>query len=136
MILLPYVYTVSTLQHITVHSYTILTIGGIQLWSEEIDLSGVEDSLSVNDLYTDSIQQYGDLCLCSIDSQKTTLSDFFTWNELTTTDTDTFCWRTLYTFGENQNWLPHPNEYIGEYSYQTICDHIRKTSKPSSLSIK
>ena len=68
-----------------------------------------------------------DICLCSINTEKTVLTDFFTWNEIS--DQDTFCWRTLYTFGEKQNWLPHPNECIGDYSYQDICELISKDQK-------
>jgi hypothetical protein len=125
MILLPYIYHVTTLQSIPVHSYTILTIGGTQLWTESD--STVTDILECNDLYTDHVTETPDICLCSINTDKTVLTDFFKWNEIS--DSDTFCWRTLYTFGEKQNWLPHPNDYIGDYSYQQLCDLIAKDQK-------
>jgi hypothetical protein len=120
MILLPYLYRVTTVHQIPVHSYTILTIGGTTLWSEEEgDPMAI---LNANELYAESITHRSDVYLCSIDLQKTKVTDFYKWNEIT--DPDMFCWRTLYTFGEKQNWLPHPNECIGEYSYQMLCDMI------------
>ena len=122
MILLPYVYTTTIVNGIHVHSYMILTIGGTTLWSEEIDHSEIESTLAANDLYTDSIQNKDGVVLCAIDRQKTTLHDFYKWSEIT--DPSTFCWRTFYTFGEKQNWLPHPHETISGYSYQTLCSMI------------
>lgn len=123
MIILPYIHKTNTVNRIVVHSYTILTIGGVQLW-EESTIESIVDLLEANDLYADSIQKYNDIYLCSIDLQKTNIAEFYKWSEITETDTETFCWRTLFTFGEKQNWLPHPDEVIGEYSYQAICDMI------------
>jgi hypothetical protein len=122
MILLPYVHAVKMVNFIPVHSYTILTIGGKQLWTEDTLEDSVEQILINNDLYVDSIKQHGDVYLCRINIAKTNMTDFYKWNEIT--DPDTFCWRTLYTFGEQQNWLPHPNNKIGTLSYQTICTLI------------
>ena len=129
MILLPYVHTIKYVNQIPVHSYMILTIGGKQLWIEDLNRSiedlvedQVEQILINNDLYVDSIKQNGDVCLCRINTEKTKMADFYKWSEIT--DPDTFCWRTLYTFGEQQNWLPHPTNKIGTLSYQTICTLI------------
>ena len=126
MILLPYVHTITSVNQIPVHSYMILTIGGKQLWKEDLveDLKEdpVEQILVHNDLYVDSITHHGDVCLCHINTEKTKMADFYKWSEIT--DPDTFCWRTLYTFGEQQNWLPHPPNKIGTLSYQTICTLI------------
>ena len=129
MILLPYVHTIKHVNQIPVHSYMILTIGGKQLWIEDLNRSiedlkedQVEQILINNDLYVDSIKQHGDVCLCHINTEKTKMADFYKWSEIT--DPDTFCWRTLYTFGEQQNWLPHPTNKIGTLSYQTICTLI------------
>jgi hypothetical protein len=129
MILLPYVHNIKYVNKIPVHSYMILTIGGKQLWIEDLNRSiedleedPVEQILINNDLYVDSIKQHGDVCLCRINTEKTKMADFYTWSEIT--DPDTFCWRTLYTFGEQQNWLPHPANKIGTLSYQTICTLI------------
>jgi len=123
MIIIPYIHTTKMINMIPVHSYTILTIGGIQLWEEQ-SIESPNQLLEANDLYTESIQKHGDIYLCSIDLRKTKIADFYTWNEIAETDTDLFCWRTLYTFGDRQNWLPHPDKWIGEYSYQIICDMI------------
>lgn len=137
MILLPYVHTIKHVNQIPVHSYMILTIGGKQLWIEDLDRSiedlkedleedlkedQVEQILINNDLYVDAIKHHGDVCLCRINTEKTKMADFYKWSEIT--DPDTFCWRTLYTFGEQQNWLPHPTNKIGTLSYQTICTLI------------
>lgn len=125
MILLPYVHTIKYVNQIPVHSYMILTIGGKQLWIEDLNRSiedQVEQILINNDLYVDAIKQNGDVCLCRINTEKTKMADFYKWSEIT--DPDTFCWRTLYTFGEQQNWLPHPTNKIGTLSYQTICTLI------------
>ena len=127
MILLPYVHTIKSINQIPVHSYMILTIGGKQLWIEDLKEDIIEDLeveqiLVNNDLYVDSIKQHGDVYLCRINTEKTKMTDFYKWSEIT--DPSTFCWRTLYTFGEQQNWLPHPNNKIGTLSYQTICTLI------------
>ena len=37
MILLPYVHTITSVNQIPVHSYMILTIGGKQLWKEDLE---------------------------------------------------------------------------------------------------
>ena len=125
MILLPYVHTIKSVNQISVHSYTILTIGGRALWTEDLkeDLDGsVEQTLINNELFTDLIEYRDNVCLCRIDTDKTRMTDFYKWNEIT--DDETFCWRTLYTFGEKQNWLPHPTGTIGDISYQSICNMI------------
>jgi len=122
MILLPYVHTITSVNQIPVHSYMILTIGGKQLWIEDLEEDSVEQILVHNDLYVDSIKHHGDVCLCRINTEKTKMADFYKWSEIT--DPDIFCWRTLYTFGEQQNWLPHPFIKIGTLSYQTICTLI------------
>jgi len=122
MILLPYVHTITSVNQIPVHSYMILTIGGKQLWKEDLEEDSVEQILVNNDLYVDSIKHRGDVCLCRINTEKTKMADFYKWSEIT--DPDIFCWRTLYTFGEQQNWLPHPFIKIGTLSYQTICTLI------------
>jgi hypothetical protein len=122
MILLPYIHNVRSLNGIPVHSYTILTIGGTTLWSEEISKSEIESMLQENDLYCESIRWHKDIALCAINTQKTKLTDFFNWSEIT--DPSIFCWRTLYQFGKKQNWLPHPNESMNGYSYQALCTMI------------
>ena len=60
--------------------------------------------------------------LCIIDTNKTTMSDFYKWNEINiknTKDNNIFCWRTFYLFGNetNETWLPISNEYYKEILY-------------------
>lgn len=135
MILLPYIHAIKSVNQIPVHSYTILTIGGRTLWTEDLkeDLDrSVEQTLINNELFTDLIEYRDNVCLCRIDTEKTQMTEFYKWNEIT--DDETFCWRTLYTFGDKQNWLPHPTGTIGGISYQSICnmiyDSVCSQSKP------
>jgi len=118
MVILPYLHKITVVNNITVHSFTILTIGGTELWEEEYS----KEILEENEIIVTSIVHKADICLCKVDSEKTKMDDFYKWEEITTSDT--FCWRTFYTFGNEQNWLPHPNEYIGIYSYQDLCSII------------
>jgi hypothetical protein len=124
MFLLPYIHKVTTVNNITVNSYTILTIGGTKLW-EETDTKEltkelyVKDILQQNDIFTESIEKKTDIYLCSVDINKTSVTDFYKWSEIP--NADTFCWRTLYTFGANNAWLPYPNECIGTYTCESIC---------------
>jgi hypothetical protein len=114
MIILPFMHKQTVVNHITVHAFTILTVGGVELWEEE-DTTVLEE----NGIFTESITQTEDIKLCRVDTQKTKMSEFYKWEEIT--DQETFCWRTLYTFGDQQNWLPHPEESIGRLSYHDIC---------------
>lgn len=117
MLVLPFVYKQTTVNHIAVHAFTILTVGGIELWEEEEE--DITTLLEENGIYTESITQTEDIYLCRVDIQKTKMSEFYKWEEIT--DKETFCWRTLYTFGDQQNWLPHPDESIGRLSYHDLC---------------
>jgi len=119
MFILPYIHKKTTINTITVNSYTILTIGGKELWQE--DSNHIKQIIEENDIYTDSIIKKDNIYICKVNQEKTNISDFYKWNEITDSK---FCWRTLYTFGENQLWLPHPHETMSGYSYQTLCELI------------
>lgn len=112
--------------------FQVLTIGGKELWSEDDSLD-VCDILSSNDIFlTESPIKKGDIYFCRVDTTKTNINDFYKWNEISLNDTETFCWRKFYTFGENEktiNWLPIPDkEYIGKYSYKTLLHMIHQLS--------
>jgi hypothetical protein len=110
----------------TIDSFTILTIGGTMLWNtEETTSQSVKQLLAENDIAIHSLQKQKQIFLCKVDTEKTNMADFYKWNEVTDS---TFCWRTLYTFGQNQRWLPHPTEYISDYTYEEICTMLQ--SKP------
>ena len=83
MILLPYVHTITTVNQIPVHSYTILTIGGKALWiedlKEELDAS-IEQTLINNELFTDLIEYRDNVCLCRIYTEKTQMTEFYKWS--------------------------------------------------------
>jgi len=126
MILLPYIHKTSVVNNMSVHTFTILTVGGKELWEDDIKDASVKEILEQNDIFTESIEKVDDIYLCKV-AQKTKLTDFYKWNEIT--DSSTFCWRTLYTFGDNHDWLPHPTEYMSGYLYKDICNMVSNTSK-------
>ena len=128
MIILPYIHKLSVVNNMSVHTFTILTIGGIELWTEDIEDIENEDMkeiLKQNDIYIESIHKMGDVYLCKVDLHKTKITDFYKWNEIT--DSSMFCWRILYTIGDNHNWLTHPTEYMSGYLYKDICNMIVNT---------
>ena len=126
MFILPYIHKQTTVNHMTIDAFTILTIGGTMLWNiDETTLQHIEQTLAENDMYAHSVEKQNNLFLCKVDTEKTNMSDFYKCNEVTDS---TVCWRTLYTFGQNQQWLPHPKECISDYSYEQICTMLQ--SKP------
>jgi len=126
MFILPYIHKQTTVNQMTIDSFTILTIGGTILWNtEETTSQSVKQLLTENDIVIHSLQKQKHIFLCKVDTEKTNMADFYKWNEVTDS---TFCWRTLYTFGQNQQWLPHPTEYISDYTYEEICTMLQ--SKP------
>lgn len=114
--------------------FQILTVGGKELWVEDDSLDIENDILVPNGIYLCSpptpLQQQG-IFLCNVDTVKTNIADFYKWEEIQPNDSETFCWRTCYSFGEKNNycnWLPIPiNEYIGKYTHKELL-HMIHTS--------
>lgn len=109
--------------------FQLLTIGGTLPWKEDSSLRLEEDILHPNGIYLQgSPIQQDDMYLCPVDPNKTNMSDFYQWNELSLDDTDTFCWRTVYVTGDPHNyrgWLPIPtSETLGQHSFQELFDII------------
>ena len=118
--------------------FQLLTIGGTLPWKEDDSLKINEEILSPNGIYLQNVPiRYKHAYLCPVDTNKTTLTDFYQWTELSPTDTETFCWRTFYITGvakDYRGWLPIPStEMLGEYSYQELFDCIHRSS-PGPLS--
>ena len=107
----------------------VFTVGGTMSWKEDSSLDLESDALHPNGIYLQGPPiQRGEIYLCPVDTEKTNLSDFYQWTEISPDDTDMFCWRTFYITGESSNyrsWLPIPaKETIGSHSVQEICDMI------------
>jgi len=117
----------------TIHIFQILTIGGTTMWKENPTASLEEDILHPNGIYLDKpVTKWKDVMLCHVDSKKTDMNDFYQWNELPK-ESDTFCWRTFYTFGEKEeknhteydSWLPIPSqERMEPYRCKEVFDMI------------
>jgi len=109
--------------------FQLLTIGGTTLWKEDDSLDLEADILSPNGIYLHGpVIRQKELYLCPVDVKKTQLTDFYQWTELSSDDTETFCWRTVYVTGESKQyrgWLPIPTtERLDSYSLQDILDTI------------
>ena len=76
-----------------------------------------------------------DIYICEIDEDTTNLNDFYRWEEVKISDTDTFCWRTFVHITDLSNniWLPIPStEKMSGFKIQdiikTILDNKSKNS--------
>lgn len=120
MFIIPFTHLKSTItQHnIDINRFTILTLGGKHLWTENDSLDLINDILHPNGIFlTKSPIKYKNYYLCEVDILKTDLNDFYKWEEIELKDEECFCWRTFYTFGNGLDlcsWLPIPeNESLG-----------------------
>ncbi len=115
MFIIPYTHKTEIHNNIKLNLISILTIGGQELW-EEYGTNNIQtEYLEPNGLYISNapiIQFKGqDIYICEIDKNKTDLKDFYTWSEISNSDSETFCWRTfshITDLSENI-WLPIPN---------------------------
>jgi hypothetical protein len=122
-------YKVTKENNMKIHCIQLLTVGGTSLWEEAkgTSLKVVEE----NDLYRkeDSTVMVlpNEVHLCEIDPQKTKIQDFYQWNELSTADDSTFCWRHFfYLEGDKQEcWLHAPGEEtLSKVPVQRILETI------------
>jgi hypothetical protein len=134
MFIIPFIHRTKQLSNMTIHIFQILTIGGTTLWKENPIASLETDILHPNGIYLDQpLIKRKDVMLCSVDPKKTDMNDFYQWNELPK-ESDTFCWRTFYTFGDKipndtnyHNWLPVPSqERMEPYLCEEVFDMIMK----------
>jgi hypothetical protein len=130
MIILPFIHKVINNNNtFKVNVIKFLTIGGYTLWEEKSLLSIDNDILNPNEIYrkNDIIKFDKNLYLCEIDTDKTKISDFYKWEELSLNDRDTFCWKTFYYFIGNDKvcWLESPlSEKLGKYSIKDLINKI------------
>ena len=139
MFILPYVYHQRKLPHMTIYEYSILTLGGKELWKEDDSLCIINDILEPNGLSIISQSRYIDVILCKLDKTKLDMSEYYNWNEIELkTDIDIFCWRKYYIIVSNQLsakptiWLPFPDtERLGPYSSHELFRQILDTTNTS-----
>jgi hypothetical protein len=128
MFILPFIHKITVQAPLTVHTIKFLTVGGKDIWEEDNGLKIVKDILTPNDIYTKSKPVKFDkaLRLCAVDTDRTQIADFYKWNELAATDTDTFCWRTfVYVASDNDSWLTIPaTEKLNKYAVRDIVRAI------------
>jgi len=111
-----------------IHMIKILTIGGTTLWKEDQSLAVETDILHPNGIYVEAKPfQWKDAYFCKVDTSKTEMNDFYQWDEIPK-QSDMFCWRTFYAFGNEltcDSWLPIPS-YLEPYPckdlFRCICD--------------
>ncbi len=128
MFILPFIHEVVNQGSLQVHSIKMLTVGGHELWEEKDGLIINKDILNPNDIYARGkpIKMDKLMHLCAVDTTKTSVTDFYTWNELSLEDSETFCWRTFtYLAADKECWLAIPDtERLGKYSVRTIVENI------------
>jgi hypothetical protein len=122
MFIIPYIHKTKQVHAITIHSIQILTIGGTTLWKENSSLSIETDILHPNGIYLEGAPiKWKEVAFCKVDTTKTDMNDFYQWNEIPK-ESDMFCWRTFYTFGDNtacDSWLP-VSAQLEPYSCQDL----------------
>ncbi len=132
MFIIPFTHT-SITQHNTIklNIISILSVGGQELW-EEYDTNDIYTSfLEPNGLYTTNtptIKFKGqDIYICEIDQERTNLQDFYKWDEIPISDSETFCWRTFIHITDLSDniWLPIPaSEKMSNFKVQDIIHTI------------
>jgi hypothetical protein len=131
MFIIPFTHKIKVENKIKLNIISILTIGGHELW-EEFDTNDIiKNFLEPNGLYTTNtpiIKFKGqNIHICEIDQEKTNLSDFYKWEELSISNTDTFCWRTFVHITDLSDniWLPIPtSEKMSGFKIQDIISTI------------
>jgi hypothetical protein len=114
----------------------ILTIGGTALWEEDDQLDVKRDLLEPNGLYLQSpIYMKNKITFCPIDRNKTSMNDFYRWEETLPADNhDTFCWRTFYLFSEMQSSKSEMQSSKSEMqSSKSEMQQVKKTTKSKAV---
>lgn len=135
MFIIPFTHVIKKENNIIIHVIKLLCIGGRDLW-EEFDTNNIaKDILEPNSLFcttTPFINLKGqDIFICEIDGTKTTMSDFYNWEEISLDDNETFCWKKIIHITDtNQNtWLPIPDsEKMSNFKVKDIIQAILSNS--------
>jgi hypothetical protein len=134
MIIIPFIHRVKQIAQMQISVFQLLTVGGTMPWKEDDHLDIEQDILEPNGIYLKGKPiRLNHTYLCPVDTDKTNLTDFYQWNEISSDDHDTFCWRTFYIAGESSDyrgWLPIPSkEGFGPHRYTELFDKIHEHSK-------
>ena len=128
MFIIPFIHKTKQVNTMTIHAIQVLTVGGTALWKENASLAVEADILHPNGIYLDKKPfQWKDVYFCSVDPCNTDMNDFYQWTEIPK-QSDMFCWRTYYMFGNIHacdSWLPIPSQlepYTCQELFARICD--------------
>ena len=126
MFIIPFIHKTKQVNNMIIHVIQVLTIGGVTLWKENASLALEADILHPNDIYLEAKPfQWKDVNFCKVDTHKTDMNDFYQWTEIPK-QSDMFCWRTFYTFGNQQacdSWLPIASQ-LEPYTCQDLFSRI------------
>jgi hypothetical protein len=126
MFIIPFIHKTKQVNTMTIHTIQVLTVGGTTLWKENEFLAVETDILHPNGIYLDKKPfQWNDVYFCSVDTHKTDMNDFYKWTEIPK-QSDMFCWRTYYMFGNMHacdSWLPIPTQ-LEPYTCQELFTRI------------
>ncbi len=130
MFIIPFTKYTSIINNINVNVFSLLTIGGSEIWEEDDSLDIINDILIPNEIYLEGEPiRYNNIFFCKVDTNKTKINDFYKWDEINLADKNTFCWKTYYTFGKNKfnDWLSIPtNEKLGSFNCETLFSIIKE----------
>lgn len=121
MFILPYVYHTRHLPDLTIHIFSLLTVGGRRLWMEEDHLDLINDILQPNGFHPIDCTPYKDVMLCSLDPSQVNWSDYYHWEEIEDAS-EVFCWRSFYLVSPLLS-LPR-TEGLEPYSYQELFHQL------------
>jgi hypothetical protein len=135
MFIIPFTHLVKIQNNTKINIINILTISGQELWEEYSETNILNDIktlyLEPNGLYTTNtpfIRFKGqDIYLCEIDKDRTNLQDFYKWDEIPFSDSETFCWRSFVHITDLSDniWLPIPfSEKMSGFKIQDIIHSI------------
>jgi hypothetical protein len=96
MFLIPFIYKKNKGLY-DIHIFHIFLNKGNTFLTNENDL--VDEFLNENELYYNKKTIKDDYCYIQIDTEKTNISSFYTYNE----NSDVECWRRFVCIGENDN---------------------------------
>lgn len=131
MFILPFIHKKINQSSFDINIIKFLTIAGKNIWEEEKIARIDKDILNPNDIYRKgkSIKLDNLIRLYEVDTCKTNISEFYTWNEIDQNNNETFCWRTYYIINSDKNisWLDIPDdEKLGNYKLKDLIKAIIK----------
>lgn len=129
MFIVPFIHKVVNQNTLEINVIKLLTIGGSELWEEDNKLNVDKDILNPNDIYRTKLQLKlnKQVSLYEVDVEKTNISDFYKWEDITPENEETFCWRTFIYLQDKTgaNWLEIPEtERLGKFLVRDVIKTI------------